>query len=145
MRRRRRRRLPDSAIVVTGNKHVDASAVRAEFRKGAQGGAKARLDDAALDRALKSLYATNLFADVRIAREGDHVTVTVVENPTIGRLAFEGNRKVKDEDLTKVIQSKAGGPLSRPLVHDDVERILEAYRLHGYFQAKVEPRRSRPR
>ena len=131
--------LPDSAIVVTGNKHVDAGAVRAEFRKGAQAGAKARLDDAVLDSALKSLYATNLYADVRIARAGDHVTVTVVENPTIGRLAFDGNRKVKDEDLTKVIQSKAGGPLSRSLVHDDVERILEAYRLHGYFQATVVP------
>jgi len=128
--------LPDSAIVVTGNKHVDAAAVRAEFRKGLQ----RTLDDAALDRALKSLYATGLFADVRVAREGDHVVVTVVENPTIGRVAFDGNRKVKDEDLTKVIQSKAGGPLSRPLVHDDVERILEAYRLHGYFQAKVEPK-----
>jgi outer membrane protein insertion porin family len=127
---------PDAAIVVAGNRHVDADAVRAEFRNSARG----RLDDAALDSALKGLYATNLFADVRIAREGDHVTVTVVENPTIGRVAFDGNRKIKDEELSKLIQSKAGGPLSRPLVHDDVERILEAYRLHGYFQAKVEPK-----
>jgi outer membrane protein insertion porin family len=42
--------------------------------------------------------------------------------------------------LKKVVQSKAGGPLSRALVHDDVMRIAELYRLHGYFDVKVEPK-----
>ena len=66
--------------------------------------------------------------------------VTVVENPTIARVAFEGNRKLKDDDLKKDLQSKAGGPLSRPLVHDDVIRILELYRARGYFDVQVVPK-----
>ena len=48
-------------------------------------------------------------------------------------MAFEGNKKIKDEDLKKAVQSKAGGPLNRALVHDDVIHIIELYRLHGYF------------
>ena len=49
-------------------------------------------------------------------------------------------KKIKDEDLKKAVQSKAGGPLSRALVHDDVIHIIELYRLHGYFSVEVDPK-----
>ena len=126
----------DSLITVTGNRHSDADMIRAFFHAGADG----TLDAAALDAALKSLYGTALFQDVKIARDGGRILVTVVENPTIDRLAFEGNKKIKDEDLRKAVQSKAGGPLARALVHDDVVRITELYRQHGYFEVRVDPK-----
>jgi outer membrane protein insertion porin family len=127
---------PAPAIAVSGNRQIDADMIRAHFHAAGDGA----FDAAALDAALKSLYATGLFEDVTIARDGARILVTVVENPTIARLAFEGNRKIKDEDLRKALQSKAGGPLNRALVHDDVMRIIEIYRLHGYFGVKVEPK-----
>jgi outer membrane protein insertion porin family len=127
---------PDSLIIVSGNRHIDADMIRAHFHAAVDGS----FDAAALDAAVKSLYGTGLFEDVKIAREGERILVTVVENPTIDRLAFEGNKKVKDEDLRKALQSKAGGPLSRALVHDDVIHIVELYRLHGYFGVKVDPK-----
>ena len=126
----------DSAIVVTGNRHMDAAMIRAHFHAGADG----RFDDAALDAALKSLYATGLFADVNISRQGERILVKVAENPTIARVALEGNRKISDDDLKKAVQSQAGGPLSRAIVHGDVERIIELYRQRGYFEVKVEPK-----
>ncbi len=126
----------DSAIMVSGNRHTDAEMIRSFFHPAADG----TFDAAALDAALKGLYGTGLFQDVKIARDGDRVVVSVVENPTIDRLAFEGNKKIKDEDLKKAVQSKAGGPLSRALVHDDVVRIAELYRQHGYFEVRVEPK-----
>jgi outer membrane protein insertion porin family len=126
----------DSAIMVSGNRHTDAEMIRAFFHPAADG----TVDAAALDAALKGLYGTGLFQDVKIARDGDRVVVSVVENPTIDRLAFEGNKKIKDEDLKKAVQSKAGGPLSRALVHDDVVRIAELYRQHGYFEVRAEPK-----
>ena len=122
--------------MVSGNRHTDAEMIRSFFHPAADG----TFDAAALDAALKSLYGTGLFQDVKIARDGDRVVVSVVENPTIDRLAFEGNKKIKDEDLKKAVQSKAGGPLSRALVHDDVVRIAELYRQHGYFEVRVEPK-----
>jgi outer membrane protein insertion porin family len=126
----------DSLIVVTGNRHLDAAIIRSHFRAGADG----RLDDAALDAALKSLYGTGLFQDVKIARDGDRLLVTVAENPTIRKLAFEGNRKVKDDDLKLAVQSKENGPLARAIVHGDVEHIIELYRQRGYFEVRVEPK-----
>jgi outer membrane protein insertion porin family len=126
----------ESAIAVAGNRHVDAQMIRSHFHGGADG----RLDTGALDAALKSLYATGLFQDVKISQAGDYVVVTVAENPTIARLAFEGNKKIKDEDLKKALQSKGGGPLSRAIVHDDVQHIIELYRQHGYFDVRIEPK-----
>ena len=125
-----------STIAVAGNRHIDAAMIRAHFHAGAAG----RLDAGALDAALKSLYATGLFQDVKISQAGDRVLVTVVENPTIARLVFEGNKKIKDEDLKKTLQSKDGGPLSRAIVHDDVEHIIALYRQRGYFEVRVEPK-----
>jgi outer membrane protein insertion porin family len=125
----------ESVITVAGNRHIDAAMIRSHFHPGAGG----VFDAARLDAALKSLYATGLFQDVEIAHGGG-ILVTVAENPTIERVAFEGNKKIKDDDLKKVVQSKAGGPLSRAFVHDDVEHIVELYRQRGYFAVHVEPK-----
>jgi outer membrane protein insertion porin family len=126
----------DSPITVDGNRHVGADMIRSYFHAAADG----HFDAAGLDAALKRLYATGLFKDVKIAHEGDRVLVRVVENPTIGVLAFEGNRKIKDDDLKKELQSNAGGPLSREIVQSDVVHIIDLYRQRGYFGVKVVPK-----
>src|ERR1700754_3952772 len=53
------------------------------------------LNQDALDRSLKSLFATGLFVDVNLRAEGDVVVVSVVENPVINEIAFEGNERIK--------------------------------------------------
>ena len=64
----------------------------------------------------------------------------MVEAPVINRLAFEGNHRMKDEQLQQEIQSKARGTLSRPTVQADVQRIVEVYRRNGRFDVRVEPK-----
>ena len=126
----------DSAITVTGNRHVGADTIRAYFHSAADG----KLDAAALDATLKQLYATGLFQNVKISHDGDAVFVSVVENPTVIRVAFEGNHKIKDADLKKDLQSKESGPLWRAFVQSDVERIAALYRLRGYFETRIVPK-----
>src|SRR6516225_1201099 len=126
----------DAAITVIGNRHTGADMIRSFFHAGRDG----QYDAAARDAALKALYASGLFADVKISHEGNRILVVVVENPTIGLIAFEGNRKVKDADLKQQAQSKANGPLSRELIQSDVVHILDLYRAHGYFNAQVVPK-----
>ena len=46
---------------------------------------------------MKALYATGLFSNVRVSREGGRVVIVVTENNVINRVAFEGNSKVKTE------------------------------------------------
>lgn len=123
------------AIDVRGNQRIDSDTIRSYFRTGAG----ERLDNAKIDEALKALYATGLYEDVRISQQGGRIVVTVVENATINRVAFEGNKKVKDEQLALEVQSRSRGPLSRPTVQSDVQRIVEVYRRQGYFNTRVEP------
>src|SRR5215470_5821978 len=91
---------PSATIVVDGNRRIDAEAIRSHFP------ARGELDAAVLDAALKELYATGVFEDVQITRSGGKVIVHVVEAPVIGRLQFEGNKQIKDADLTKEIGLK---------------------------------------
>jgi outer membrane protein insertion porin family len=126
----------ETAIKVEGNHRIEASSIRSYFHP-AHGD---RLEASDVDAALKALYATHLFADVHISRSEDGLRVTVVENPIVRRLAFEGNKKLKDKDFSSEIQSKSGGPLWRPQVQEDVERMVELYHRRGYYAARIEPK-----
>ena len=125
------------AIVVEGNRRVEADTIRSYFRLNPG----EHLDSYMIDQALKALYATGLFQDVHINQAaGGRVIVTVIENPVINRVAFEGNSKLKDDQLASEVQSKTRGTLSRPTVQADVQRIVEIYRRNGRFDARVEPK-----
>lgn len=124
------------AIVVEGNRRVEADTIRSYFRP-APG---QKLDPAKIDEGLKGLYATGLFEDIRLNQSGGRLVVTVVEAPVINRVAFEGNKRVKDEQLSGEVQSKARGSLSRPTVQADVQRLTEMYRRSGRFDVRIEPK-----
>src|SRR5258708_14756198 len=124
-----------SSIVVEGNRRVEPETIRSYFKPGPGG----RLDQGSIDDGLKALIETGLFQDVRISQTGGRLVVTVVENPVIGRIAFEGNKKVKDEQLSQEIQSKPRGTLSRPMVQSDAQRIAEIYRRSGRYDVRVNP------
>ncbi len=124
-----------SAIVVQGNRRIDADTVRSYF-KIAPG---EHLDAAKIDAGLKALYATGLFQDVRVSQSGGKLIVTVVEAPVINRIAFEGNYRIKDEQMKEEIQSKERGSLSRAKVQADTQRIIEIYQRNGRFDVKVVP------
>jgi len=122
-------------IEVEGNRRVDAETVRSYF-PAAPGG---RYDEAARDAALKALVATGLFDKVTIERVGERLVVHLHEAPVLDRVAFEGNKKIKDKDLTAVVESKPHGALQRAVVQADVGRIMEAYRHAGRDDVGVVP------
>lgn len=92
------------------------------------------------DTSLKALFATGLFADARIDWDGSVVSVSIVENPIINQVAFEGNSKLTTENLTKEVQIKPRNVFTRSKVQADVQRIIELYRRSGRFGATVEPK-----
>ncbi|MBX6367510.1 MAG: outer membrane protein assembly factor BamA [Rhodospirillales bacterium] len=97
-------------------------------------------DPERVDRSLKTLFATGLFADVTLRREGDALIVRVVENPIINRIAFEGNNKLDDETLQQEIQLRPRVVYTRTKVQSDVKRILDLYRRNARFAATVDPK-----
>jgi outer membrane protein insertion porin family len=124
-----------ASIQVEGNRRVEVETIRSYFKPGPGG----RLDQAQIDDGLKALIETGLFQDVKISQAGGRLVVTVIENPVIGRVAFEGNKKVKDEQLSAEVQSKPRGTLSRPMVQSDAQRIAEIYRRSGRYDVRVNP------
>ncbi|HUB97455.1 MAG TPA: POTRA domain-containing protein, partial [Stellaceae bacterium] len=84
-----------------------------------------QFDSDRIDRSLKALFATGLFTDVTLRREGDALIVHVVENPVINRIAFEGNHRLSDSNLTDEVQLKPRAVYTRDKVQSDVKRILD--------------------
>jgi len=93
-----------------------------------------------IDDSLKALFATGLFADVTLRRDGNTLVVSVVENPIINRIAFEGNKRIEDADLEREVQLRPRVVYTRTRVQNDVQRLLEVYRRSGRFAATVEPK-----
>jgi outer membrane protein insertion porin family len=125
-----------SRISVVGNQRVDAETIGAYLR--VQPGRS--FTDADLDASLKALFETGLFSKVDLQQRGGVLVVTVIENPIINEIAFEGNKKYKDGQLDTTISSRPRGVFTQSRVQVDVQRILELYRRTGRFQASVEPK-----
>jgi outer membrane protein insertion porin family len=92
-----------------------------------------------VDKSLRTLYATGLFADVSIRRDGNALTVSVTENPLVNRITFEGNHNVKEEDLRKELELKPRAVFSVREAQADRQHLLNVYAGKGRFAATVEP------
>ena len=125
-----------TAIRVEGNRRVEPETVRTylTFNVGDP------YDLARVDKSLKALFATGLFEDVRIRRQGGTVVIVVVENPIVSRVAFEGNKEVEDDALSAEVQLKPRTVYTRARVQADVQRILDVYRRQGLYAAQVDPK-----
>lgn len=123
-----------SQVVVRGNTRVEPETIRSYVV--VKPGKSFSAQD--VDASLKALYGTDLFADVKISREGGALVVTVSEAPMINKIAFEGNKRITDEQLKGVVQTQSRGFMSKARVQGDVQRLLEAYRRNGRFRAQVE-------
>lgn len=124
------------AIEVRGNQRIEADTIRSYMLL--QPGDP--YDAERLDRSLKTLFATGLFRDVDIRRDGGRITVTVAENPLVNRVAFEGNRKISDDVLNREVQLRARSVFTPQAAQADRQRILELYARRGRFAAVVEPK-----
>ena len=118
-------------VVVQGTQKVDAETVRSYFRGNDQG----RIND-----AVKELYATGLFSDVRVTRDGGRIVVRVVEAQSVNRIAFEGNSRIKNAQLSTEVQSRSRGAYIPSTVEADVQRIKDLYRRAGRGDATVSSR-----
>lgn len=118
------------AVVVNGNRRVDAETIRS-YTVGRDNPQEIR----------ESLMATGLFSSVQVNRRGSQIVVSVKEQGgTVNRVAFEGNRKLKSEQLSQIVQTRAGGPISQALINSDVERLREAYKRSGYGLSSISGR-----
>jgi len=122
-----------SRVEVTGNKRVDADTIRSYV--GISPGKQ--FSGADIDAAVKRLFATGLFSDVRVNQAGGTLVVQVEEYAVVNQVLFQGNKKIKDADLVNNVQLKARGTFSQAQLEADADSIREAYRRIGREEATV--------
>jgi outer membrane protein insertion porin family len=125
-----------TAIEVKGNRTVDAASIRSHVHLGS-GGA---ITSAQIDAALKSLFATGLFSDVRIDRKGAKLHISVTENPVIAGIAFQGNANADKSKLLPLLALKEKARYTAAKAHADALKVRDFYRSEGRLATEVEPK-----
>lgn len=123
------------AIRIEGNQRIESGTIRSYML--VQPGDP--FDPGRIDRSLKTLYATGLFQDVSLTRQGDILLVKVVENPLVNRVAYEGNQVESDDQLKDVVQLRPRSVFTPAAAEADRQRILDAYAKRGRFATVVTP------
>jgi len=122
-------------IVVEGNQRIEPATITSYMlvRPGDT------FDPERIDLSLKTLFATGLFADVQVEQRGADLVVSVIENPIINRVIFEGLRTLDEDDLEDEVQARPRSVFTPARAQADVQRIVEVYRRAGRFAAQVTP------
>ena len=123
-----------SEIRILGNKRIERATV-VSYLKVNKGD---RYNTSQIDESLKNLFSTGLFADVTFKNKNNVLIIQVIENPIINRIAFEGNKRLKNEILESEISLRPRVVYTRTKVQNDVKRLLNIYRRSGRFGATVE-------
>ncbi len=89
--------------------------------------------------ALQRLQNSGVFESVEVSPRGNTLVITVVEFPTINRIAMEGNRRLDDDELLAVIDSTPRRVYSPVTAGRDAAAIAEAYRVTGRLTATATP------
>ena len=123
-------------IRIEGTQRVEAATVLsyANLQRGQN------VSDGDLNDALQRLQNSGLFETVEVVPSGGTLTIRVAEYPTINQISFEGNRRIKDEQLTAVVQSQARRIYSPSQALQDASAIAQAYSSEGRLAARVNPR-----
>ncbi len=125
-------------IVVRGARRVDPDDVIATMKL--HRGVPCTDEEVARDaRALWNLgFFDDLVIEAEPSRDRIDLVVEVAERPAIGRIVFEGNDEVDDEDIDEKVTLQEGAILSVPKVRRQVTRIRDLYAEEGYFLARVD-------
>lgn len=125
-----------NSVSIEGNQRIEAGTILS-YAGIARG---ETVSAAQLNDAYQRILASGLFESVEIIPQGSTLVIKVVEYPTINRIAFEGNRRIKDEDLAPIVQSQSRRVFSPRVAESDAQSISEAYSQQGRLAARVQPR-----
>jgi outer membrane protein insertion porin family len=123
-------------VVIDGNARIGDSAIISQA-----GIARGQTVSAGeLNDAYQRLQNSGLFESVEIAPAGNTLRIKVVEFPTINRVSFEGNRRIKDEAMSALVTSAERRVFNPSVAETDAAAIAAAYTNDGRLSARVTPR-----
>ena len=98
-------------------------------------------DPAAIQRGVDDLKATGIYSSVSAKLVDGRIVVTLGGGAQIiNRVAFEGNRNIKKDQLEVEVQSKPHTAYNEATAEADIGRIKDAYKKYGRNAATVTKR-----
>ncbi len=125
-----------SSVTVEGNQRIEPRTILGHARI-ARGDALSAAD---LNDVYQRLVNSGLFESVSLTPRGNTLVIAVKEYPTLNVVNFEGNRRLKSEDLQKIVESRSRRVYSPATAESDAAAIAEAYSVTGRMAARVEPK-----
>jgi len=98
------------------------------------------VSDAELNDAYQRLVGSGLFDEVELIPSGGTLIVKITEFPLINRINVEGNKRLKDDELLAMIQSKPRYVFNPATAEADADTIADAYAAGGRLAATVRPK-----
>ena len=125
-----------SNVEVRGNIRIETATIESLLGLGEQSG----LSAAELNDAIQDIRDSGLFESVLADVDDGSLIITVVENPTVNSVVFEGNNRLTDELLRPLVRTLPRRIYAISQVRDDANAIASAYADQGRISASVEPR-----
>ncbi|QIK80180.1 outer membrane protein assembly factor BamA [Lysobacter sp. HDW10] len=92
--------------------------------------------------AIRALYKTGFFEDVRLSREGNILVVNVVERPAINKIEMKGNKDIKEDDLRKGLKEiglEEGDTFDRMSLDRVTQELTRQYNNRGKYNVEINP------
>ncbi len=125
-----------TSVAVEGNQNIDGNTI-AGFARIARNRA---ISAGELNAAFQRVASTGFFRSVEFVPRGNQLLIRVEEYPIINRVNPEGNRRIDNETLLSVIESRPGGVFSPAQAEADATAMAEVYAAQGRLAARVTPR-----
>ena len=122
-------------IIIQGNRRLEN-----ELILRSSGIEKIGTDDKSLSLAIKNLYKTGYFEDVKIYKDKNMIFINVKENPIVDQISIEGNKEITDDIILAELITKSRNVFSTDQIKLDSEKILTLYKRQGFFSTFVEPK-----
>ncbi len=125
-----------SGVKVEGNQNIEAQTILsyAGIARGQQ------VSAGALNDSYQRIVGSGLFESVEVVPQGSTLVIRVKENPMINVVDFQGNARLKDDNLAKIVQSQSRKVYSPVQAETDAANIAEVYRTQGRMAATVTPK-----
>lgn len=98
------------------------------------------LNEFRISQSIKSLYKSGHFNDIRVLRDGNRVIYRVRERETISAITFDGNKDLKDEQLTESLDGsniRVGETLDMTVISGIEMGLEDFYHSVGKYNANV--------
>ncbi|KPH60984.1 outer membrane protein assembly factor BamA [Pseudoalteromonas porphyrae] len=99
------------------------------------------VDEYTISKTIKSLYSSGHFDNIKALRDGNNVIFKVTERPTISFIEFDGNKDIKDEQLTQSLDQqdiRQGEPLDKTVIDNIEKGLIEFFHSIGKYNAKID-------